>query len=201
MPQFFDLPRELRDMIYMAVVTWQRPCPSLQDSDAVYGWLWSTSERRICREFGCIFSPERVPSTCANMLAVCHQINNEMMKTIDRARRKNVLFGTIDCIADDGDKHFFEWLSLPLVHTTQTITVLEEKRSCGWAPKVPVVGRLLAAPKRIPTTNEMTTTIIEKLRIDLRCFKHGENDQERLRTSTERTSWAVCEALKRLFDY
>ena len=199
MRHFLDLPRELRDLIYMAIIKRERPRPALAHTSAMYTWLGSTSEKTSWEDRGCIFTPKRMPSACANVLSVNRQVNSEMKQAIDLARRKEVLFASIDCIVYEADRHYFNWLSLPLVHTSISNTPSEKVRS-GWARKIPGLGRFLAAPRWIQGSNCKWTTTIEQLRIDIRFFQHDETGQGRFGTRSYRTSWVICEALNRMFE-
>jgi hypothetical protein len=184
MPQFFDLPRELRNMVYMAILTWQRPQPKLEDNST---WRW--------HDTGCYFARIEPPSTCANVLAASRQLNEELKQSIHFARQAGLLIARLDCIVKNERNHFFTWLSIPLVHST--IPVPSNKVVCGWVTYVPVVGRLLTGLQHRRSTKHAATSI-EKLQVDIRLS--GKEDLDRtanlhaIREQT--TSWAVCAALK-----
>jgi hypothetical protein len=190
MPQFLDLPRELRDMIYLAIITWQDPypepraaCTRLRPGDDGHD------------DIGCVYFSERVPSTCANVLTVNRQISHEMTQTIERARRKDMLSAKMDCIVNGDEWHWLNWRSLPFVRTTYTHVPIEKKVTPGWVPKVPVVGRLLAAPE---TPRVILTTSIEHLQIDVHSI-HCQESQGDDHT-THRTGWAIFAALKKILE-
>jgi hypothetical protein len=193
MPQLFDLPRELRDLIYMAVITWERPQPTLEDTSSSWGYY--QIGRTQGYGTGCDFSREKPPSTCANVLAVSRQFNQEMRQSIDCARRRGLLVARMDCIAN-GNHHHFTWLSIPIVHSKPPVKSPDVV--AGWAPKVPVVGKLLAACQRKKDIDYATTSI-EQLQINIRLL---EKDGEQYGIPLEpTTSWYVCAALKRICEH
>jgi hypothetical protein len=153
MPQFFDLPRELRDIVYMAIITWERPRPKLEENST---WCW--------RDTGCYFAPEEPPKTCANILAASRQLNNELRQSIHTARKAGMLVVRMDCMVENERNHFFTWLSIPLVHSTNPVP--SSKSVCGWASCVPVLGRWLAGHQYQQPTKDATTSI-EKLQMDM----------------------------------
>jgi hypothetical protein len=193
MPQFFDLPRELRDMIYFAIITWSSPRPTATETALNRDWVWDR-ENTTYTDTGCIFSTKKLPSTCANFLATSRQINEEMLQSITRARRKGLLCARLDCLSSDGWTHHFKWLSVPIVQTTTKQPHPPSKHVAGWAPNMPVVRRLLAVPQRTLSACTCTSTTIEKVQIDVRLrYKHPHISQDC-------TSWAVCAALKWVFE-
>ncbi|KAH8706147.1 hypothetical protein GQ44DRAFT_558139, partial [Phaeosphaeriaceae sp. PMI808] len=198
MAKFLDLPRELRDMIYMAIITWERPRPALEDATSMLGWIpsWETQNRDGP---GCIFSSKKAPSTCANVLVANRQVNEEMGHNIDRARRKGALRSRMDCIArKNGQLFYFSWLSIPIVHT-RIADVHDAKNivRSRWAPSVPVVRRLWAAAPRWPSTiGCRASTSIEQLQIDIRFFQNDRYRQSQIEGTPDRASWAICAALK-----
>jgi hypothetical protein len=197
MPQFFDLPRELRDMIYMAIVTWERPRPTLEDTANMWAWhLLNKSQT-------CLFASEQPPSTCANVLAASRQMHEETMQALDRARRAGFLVARMDCIAKKDSlramNHYFTWLSIPIVSRSRS----EKKNSVrrGWVPNVPVVGRLLASPTRNESIDIFSTTI-EELQIDIRLFDEDlEDGSQSGHSSLANTKWNVCAALKQICSH
>jgi len=186
MPQFSELPRELRDMIYTAILTSESSRASIKNTNTNSGWLESSSPD----EHGCVYSSKGVPSTCANMLAVNRQVNAEMAQTIQQARKKEMLVAKIDILATFCGKHHITWLSLPLVHISTTSPPTPKREILT---KVPVVGRLLAAPQR-PTR----TTSIEKLQIDVRPTGHEKGAPWQWGAASQSTAWSVCEVLRSL---
>jgi hypothetical protein len=183
MPQFFDLPRELRDIVYMAIITWERPRPKLEENST---WCW--------RDTGCYFAPEEPPKTCANILAASRQLNNELRQSIHTARKAGMLVVRMDCMVENERNHFFTWLSIPLVHSTNPVP--SSKSVCGWASCVPVLGRWLAGHQYQQPTKDATTSI-EKLQMDIRLSRKDLARSQTLHDVREQTtSWAVCAALK-----
>lgn len=202
MPEFFALPRELRDMIYTSVVTWSLPQPQLED---IKGHRWRhVLERGSIQsgEYGCSYSTDTLPGTCANLLACNRQINRELTQAIARAKRKGLLIARLDCIALDESKHAFSWLSLPIVTHKQRDPEGKTNMLAAWA------GRILYTPQRIlnlsgkslGSRNSSSITVLENLWIDIRIHGNRTAKWSSNQCPPERTSWAVCAALKRLFD-
>ena len=186
-------------MIYLAVVTWERPRPTLEDT---YGWpnTWNLQSGHR-GDNGCVFSKKRAPSTCANMLAVNRQVNAELTHTVDRARRIGALMAKMDCIARNGETFYFTWLSIPVVHTTYAYQIRAKPGPMlTWTPKVPAFRKLLTTSHRQQPARSDRSTRIEQLRIDVRIFDNDLAKQTRLRSPPVQTSWAICAALKRLCE-
>jgi hypothetical protein len=180
----------------MAVVTWERPRPTLKDTSS--SWGYHQIGRTQGHGTGCDFSREKPPGTCANVLAVNRQLNHEMKETIDCARRRGLLVARMDCIAN-GNHHHFTWLSIPVVHSNCPVT--QSEMVSGWAPNVPIVGKLLAACRRRKDIDYATTSI-EQLQIDIRLFAKDLNSSEGAGSPLDSTtSWYVCAALKRICEH
>lgn len=199
MPQFFELPRELRDMIYMAIITWEDPRPTLQHTTSVYGWnrLW---DHQSWDSDGpaCMFSSKKAPTTCVNILAANRRINEEMKQTINRAREQRLMLARMDCMVKNEKNHYFTWLSIPVVHNTRSATnMAKNKMVSGWASSVPIVRRLLAVPQRRQSIGGVTTSI-EQLQVDIRLLEIDLATQRR--DPSEQTGWAICAALKRVCE-
>ncbi|KAL6711000.1 hypothetical protein ACN47E_006875 [Coniothyrium glycines] len=220
MPQFFSLPRELRDMIYMEVITSQLPAPSLSSTAYASGWCRPWEPKSGLGNNGCAFSSRRAPNTCANFFACNRQINEEMAFAIERARRKGLLAARMDCIAKD-EMHWFTWLAIPLVRTTlasksasssssssstyssSSSSSSSSSRSASQSKLRPdalvpnFLGKYL--PHACPgTATSTSTTTIDQLLISIRLFASGKKGVEQAR---DRTSWAICAALKHVFEH
>ncbi|OAL03290.1 hypothetical protein IQ06DRAFT_105566 [Phaeosphaeriaceae sp. SRC1lsM3a] len=184
------LPRELRDMILMALITWERPRPDLEDSITSPNYYGSHEEN----QFGCSFFQDELSSTCANVLAVNRQLNYEMAQAIERARKEGVLVARMDCMVADSN-HYFTWLSIPIVHNT--FSTPRRRTLSGWAPNVPKIAKLLASPQ-----HEQQTTRIEQLQIDIRLFTDEFDRSGQPPVSYEPSpSWAVCAALRKVCEH
>jgi hypothetical protein len=197
MPQFLDLPRELRDLIYTDYLTGKDPQPSAKSTRSTHGWdpLWAT-ETGSSGASACFFAAKETPTTCANLLTTNRQVNAEMRHAIERAKRKGGLVARVDCMVKNERRHYFTWLSLPLIHkATPAPGEVPSKEKCSWAPRVLDVARLLAAPKRSGSSVGVTTHI-EALQIDVRMFRDEPGRQANSRS--ESTGWAVCAALTRI---
>jgi hypothetical protein len=203
MPQFLDLPRELRDMIYMTIVTAERPRPSLGEAQ----WLFRF--RRVFEpqsnhrgEYGCAYSLEQPPTTCANFLSCNRQIYEEMKEAIRLASKKEMLSVKLDCIAEDESFHYFTWLGIPLVRTTIRMNEGRSRIMPGWADRI--MERYLTCPHRVLSSGcfscHSSSTLIRQLWVDVRLVGDRSGKWFRNSNPPDRTSWAVCAALKRILE-
>ncbi|KAF1925189.1 uncharacterized protein M421DRAFT_70608 [Didymella exigua CBS 183.55] len=204
MPEFFGLPRELRDMIYTSVITWSLPQPRREDTED-HRWRLILEPRSIhSGEFGCSYSTDTIPGTCANLLACNRQVNLELTQAIERAKRQGHLVAKLDCISVDESKHAFSWLSLPIVTNKPTEHGGKANVLASWADRIlhtPQRMLNLSISSRSPNPGRsISTTILENMRIDVRIYGNRTAKWSSNRCPPERTSWAVCAALKRLFD-
>lgn len=204
MPELFGLPRELRDSIYASVITWSLPQPRCEDIED-YRWRHILEPRSIrSGEYGCAYSTDTIPGTCANLLACSRQVNVELTQAIERAKRQGDLIARLDCIAIDESRHAFSWLSLPIVTNRQTAQEGKANVLVSWA------DRILNTPQRMlnlsisnrsfSPNRSITTTVLENLWIDIRIYGNRTAKWSLNQGPPERTSWAICAALKRLFD-
>ncbi|KAF1913369.1 hypothetical protein BDU57DRAFT_409559, partial [Ampelomyces quisqualis] len=195
MPQLFDLPFELRELIYMSLITWERPLPQFEEATTAKNFHHGVGSRGI--GIGSDDVLQRPNSTCASILAATRRLNKEMTQTIDRARRRGLLVARIDCIPNGGF-HQFTWLSLPLV--TSTCRTSKEKVVSGWIPSLPVLGKLLVA-SHLHTLVVCATTKIEHLQIDIRPSEIDVDRAQRIRQQGRRIGTAVCAALSRVCEF
>jgi hypothetical protein len=189
MVNFLQLPRELRDLVYLEILLWERPLPTLGKAQ----WLFrfrriSSPQSSVTGEFGCAYAHSGTPRTCANFLCSNRQIYAEMGDAIKRVRRKGLLKVKLNCIAEDESFHYFTWIAAPLV---RTVYAPEGDHSSGWIGRVRWWFWPVASVPR-------AVTRIERLWIDVRIV--GDRSAKWLRNtaSPDRTSWAICAALKRL---
>jgi hypothetical protein len=191
---FLDLPRELRDMIYHEAITAERPIPTLNGSQWLFRFKRILEPQSSQRgEYGCAYSLDRPPQTCANLLQCNRQIFAEMTEVIWRAKNNGLVSLKLDCIAQDESFHYFTWLRIPLVETSPAVHVGKSKLMPAWANGI--VRRYsgcLAGPR--------STTVINQLWVDVRLLGDRSNKFFRNGSAPDRTSWAVCAALKRIFD-
>jgi hypothetical protein len=126
-----------------------------------------------------------------------------MMQIIERARRKGQLTARMDCIAKD-EMHYFTWLSIPLVKTEKSLRE-PSKNSLSrvissWATKIlTTTDRVLGSTTIGPTSSYSTT--IEQLWINVRLFETTTSTAAAFETPRDRTSWAICAALKHVFEH
>ncbi|KAF2469663.1 uncharacterized protein BDR25DRAFT_304376 [Lindgomyces ingoldianus] len=201
MPQFLDLPREIRDMIYIAIITAERPRPILGEAH----WLFRfrkvfESSASSYGEYGCAYALEQKPTTCANFLRCSRQIYAEMSEAIRIARRKGRVSVKLDCVAEDESFHYFTWLAIPFVKTSVSVDEPKSRIIPGWADRM--MEKYLTCPHRMLSSGCLScpssTTLIEKLWVDIRLI--GDRSAKWIRNNNrpDRTSWAVCAAVKRL---
>ncbi|PVI06297.1 hypothetical protein DM02DRAFT_514798 [Periconia macrospinosa] len=215
MVSFFDLPRELRDLIYTEVVVGERPRPILGHPQWRSFRFQRVSYPRSgdTGEFGCAYSLEPVPPTCANFLCCSRQIHEEMLDAIQLAKKKegsSALSARVDCIAEDESFHYFTWLSVPIVQTrpleNQALyAILDNNDSIlpRWAQVWLSQYMEWTWARWILRTRGLrfTTTHIEKLCIDVRPSGDRTRKWTRNNSQSDRTSWAICAALKRLLEH
>ncbi|KAH7120809.1 hypothetical protein B0J11DRAFT_438590 [Dendryphion nanum] len=201
---FLNFPREIRDMIYAAILTEERPRPTLGEAD------WLFKYRRVFEpasarrgEYGCAYSLDEVPRTCANFMACNRQVHEEMKDAIFRAKKKGDLAAKLDCIAEDESFHYFTWLGISLVKTS-TPNPVDSRPSFfpGWA------DRLLEKYRQCPQWTsgsghpscQSSSTLINELWVDIRIFGDRSGKWFRNTSPPDRTSWALCAAVKRILE-
>jgi len=203
MPQFLDLPRELRDMIYWSFITSELPRPTLGEAH----WLFRfrrvfEPESSQSGEYGCAYSLEEKPSTCANLLCCNRQIYAEMRQMIRLARRKAMMPVKLDCIAEDESFHYFTWLAIPLVRTREEIEIGKSRILPAWADRI--LERYFSCTHRMLSSGclacKRSTTLIEQLWVDVRIFGDRAGKWFRNSNPPDRISWAVCAALKHVLE-
>ncbi|KAF2443272.1 hypothetical protein P171DRAFT_433565 [Karstenula rhodostoma CBS 690.94] len=205
MSHLLSLPRELRDLIYHTLLLSTRPLPSppvekfMAHDPSPHPRFKKVYEpaSALRGEFGCAYALEAIPATCASFLACNRQIKEEMGEARERLERKGLLDVRLDCIAEDESFHYFTWLGIPLVET-------------AWSP-APSAGLLLLRrwlsvhlgrllPTRAVPAMLASTTRIPRLWIDVRIVGSRMNKWRRNSSPADRTAWAICAALKRMFE-
>lgn len=209
MMQFLELPRELRDMIYREILTPSERLPSRQDTQSASNWYLISQPHQTIAGSRIFMSSREVPSTCASMLASNRQINEEMMQIIKRARETGQLATRVDCLVHN-NAHYLTWLALPCVKPTKRAALEQQEESKqswmsmiigGWSWTASVfgatannaVGKL--GGQLVPTSLNPSHATIERLWMDVRSFGSSAPNVEE-----PETSWAICAALKHLFD-
>jgi hypothetical protein len=187
MPMFLQLPRELRDLIYTALITSSRPS---QHVELALEHTLSFPSIRGGHDHGCYFLNPTPPPTCANFLATNRQINEELGQCIARVRQMGRLVARIDCVGDGkGDRWHFMWCEVPVVRTTTKC----ETGHCGsWKARILNLCRaVLGANHGKDVEYTGTVTCIETLQIDVRyAYEEG-----KFRRRESLLRWAVCAAL------
>lgn len=202
MPQFLDLPRELRDMIYLVFITSELPRPTLGEAH----WLFRfrrVFEPESCNsgEYGCAYSLQERPSTCANLLSCNRQINQEMREMIRFAERRALMPVKLDCIAEDESFHYFTWLAIPLVKTREEIQEGKSRIIPSWVERV--LENYLICPHMLSSgclACRRSTTLINQFCVDVRLFGDRAGKWFRNNNPPDRISWAICAALKHILE-
>jgi hypothetical protein len=192
MPQFLDLPRELRDMIYMALITLERPRPSIE------GVKWSVEVAGADGGSPYAYAMEVPPTTCANFLQCNRQIHDEMIGSIRYAKEKELTNVKLDCMVRFDVINYFTWLRIPVV---KSIVTMRENRQCrrrSWT--CTVLGRCrLCSPSAVDSACRTISTFVHQLWIDVRVMNdYGDFFDSGVEIS--RTAWAICDALKHILD-
>ncbi|RMZ73503.1 hypothetical protein GMOD_00008021 [Pyrenophora seminiperda CCB06] len=216
MPQFFDLPRELRDLIYVQVLTLSASLPTLKETRYPFKWYPLKQPPRGLTGYDCVMSFQEAPPTCASFLACNRQINVEMMQAIRREKQNGQLCALMDCIVNE-QMLYFTWLAVPLVKTEEKDDVAKwMMMGCKGGSSTPMskymrswVARLLyyAGTRHVPLLGSKVVsslysyqpffTSIERFWINIRLFETSPSDADARGNST---SWAVCAALSHVFD-
>ena len=144
-------------------------------------------------EYGCAYSLDTPPPTCVNLLRCNRQMFAEMTETIWRVRKKGLVSLKLDCIAKDESSHYFTWLRIPLVETSP-------KSHAGKSRIMPAWANGMLRRYRGCLTGPRSTTTINQLWIDVRLLGDRSNKFLMDGSAPDRTSWAVCAALKRIFE-
>lgn len=206
MARFTDLPRELRDHVYELLLLSTRPRPAAP-ADKFMAYNPSAQPRfkkvyepasALRGEFGCAYALEDVPATCAGFLACSRQMRAEMGEVRERLERRALVDVRLDCIAEDESWHYFTWLGIPLVETTWSRSVAA---GAGWLPRWLSVNLARVLPANVLPAMPTSTTRIPRLWIDVRIAGSRSNKWRRSSSPDDRTAWAVCAALKRLFEH
>ena len=196
MSPFLELPRELRDMIYMAIITLERPRPTPGEAQWLFKFRRVVEPQSIHRgEYGCDYNLDKPPSTCASFLQCNRQIYIEMGEAIRLAHQKGLVSARLDCIAEDESFHYFSWLKIPLLKTTWQLKEARSGIMPVWADRM--VENILS--KRCSAC-WMASTLIHQLWIDIRLFGNRSGKWARNTGPPDRTSWAVCAAIKRILE-
>jgi len=201
MASFLQLPRELRDLVYLEVLLWERRLPTLGEAQ----WLFrfrriSSPQSSIAGEYGCAYAHSGMPRTCANFLCCNRQIYKEMGETAERVERRGGLMVKMDCIAEDESFHYFTWMGAAGVRTTYGLTGRkEEQHMSGWMARL-LQWQLWGMSPGAGVAYRTSLTQLSKLWIDVRIAGDRSSKWLRNTTSPDRTSWAVCAALKRLVE-
>lgn len=205
---FLYLPREIRDMIYLFLLTSERPQPGLDEAE------WLFKYRRVFDnmqngEYGCSYSLARAPKTpCAGILATSRQLNAEMNETIHRVKRKKDFCpdARLDCIAEDESFHYFTWRRISVVKTTTKKPLVLESEGSSRMSMFPWADRLFEkymsglSNEGRDASSSSTAVALGQLWIDVRLLGDRSGKWFRNSNPPNRTSWALCAALKRILE-
>lgn len=203
-PRFFDLPREIRDLVYAELLTLENPRPTLGYTHWLFRFrrVWEQPATKW-GEYGCAYSLEKMPSTCANFVCCNRQVYAEMDDAIRRAQKKELVAAKLDCIAEDESFHYFTWLKAPVVKTSVGVEA-EGKYWLmpRWVDRL--MERYWACPRRVLGHTGLAcrtrSTVIPQLWVDVRLFGNRAGKWERNTSPPDRTSWAICAALRHIID-
>ncbi|EUC30550.1 hypothetical protein COCCADRAFT_103646 [Bipolaris zeicola 26-R-13] len=219
--QFLELPRELRDMIYTEMLMPTEPLPSGQDTQTAANWyLVRQAHQPSADSSRCFLSSRAMPSTCASVLASNRQIHQEMMQIAGKARQAGQLATRLDCLVQS-NAHYFTWLAVPFVRPADgSARRIEEERGQSWTSKIMegwswMVSFFNAWMESDVKRGSSSTRLfsftrsyadIERLWVDVRpvgsTISNGSGSAAAAAAAThgEMTSWAICAALKHMFD-
>ena len=118
-----------------------------------------------------------------------------MGKAICLAQQKEQISARLDCIAEDESFHYFSWLRIPLLKTAWELKEARSGIMPVWADWM--VENILS--KRYSAC-WLASTMIHQLWIDIRLFGNRSGKWARNTSPPDRTSWAICAALKRILE-
>ncbi|KAF2271487.1 uncharacterized protein EI97DRAFT_267411 [Westerdykella ornata] len=131
MAQLLSLPRELRDMIYMALITAERPRPDFKRE------RWTPKSHKLYSY--CATRPIRPPVNCAGMLQCSRQVHREMSEAIEEAKAKQLAALKLDYFIMDAETSIATWLRIPIVETKGRVGRRQEKAegTPKWRIRIP----------------------------------------------------------------
>ncbi|EMD88107.1 hypothetical protein COCC4DRAFT_145628 [Bipolaris maydis ATCC 48331] len=218
--QFLELPRELRDMIYTEMLMSTKPLPSGQDTQTAANWhLVRQTHQPSTDSSRCFVSSRAMPGTCASVLASNRQVHQEMMQIANKARQAGQLASRLDCLVLN-NAHYFTWLAVPFVRPADgSARRLEEERGQSWTSKImeswswvvsffnawmesDVKGRSSSSSNTRLFSYTRSYANIERVWVDVRPVEStmSNGSGSAAATQGEMTSWAICAALKHMFD-
>lgn len=197
MPGLLDLPRELRDMVYLAILTNEERMP---DPRALLHTLAGWKPEREKKPY--TWNPAPLPTTCANFLVSSRQIYEEMSDAISLATKQELTSAKLDCVVLRKKTHHFTWVRIPFVKTMQLEkseevrswikTMVSRWRIWNWNTPYAYHGAANQGSSRF-----RTETQIHQLWMDIRLF-----DRNPIWSPSTPylypTPWAICDALKHI---
>lgn len=197
MAGFLGLPRELRDMIYEALITDEEPRPTLE----------KYCEQRRYAAYQYSFTPRQSRTTCAGFLASNRQIHEELNEAIERAHRKGLTSGKLDCLelfrplpsaCDIGVPCHLTWLRMPVVktkreHATRPGGLMNSVFAFFWQ-------RILWAAGKGAPTLQSASTRFDQLWVDVRLQPDLSRATRRSIIGYFRLGRAIIFALKHILE-
>lgn len=189
------------------------PLPSVRDTQLASKWH-PICQSQAVPEFRCFMASQQMPSTCASFLACNRQINEEMTQMMGRGQKAGRLAARVDCAVKD-DAHYFTVVAVPFVKLAKESPPehRQAKDEETWARKIfgDWIGSLfdigleemkrMAVNKLFWTRINPTYSTVERLWMDIRPLERtGANIAGSQTTYNEMTCWAICAALKHMFD-
>jgi hypothetical protein len=211
MMQFLELPRELRDMIYTEMLMPTEPLPSARDTESASNWYLVRQSHEAASDSQCFISSREIPGTCASILASNRQINEEMMQIADRVQETGQLATRIDCLVRN-NAHYFTWLAVPFVKLTRGRALEQQEESKqSWTSRAIEGWSWVVSFFSVRDENNIngrkdgridrSYSTIERLWMDIRPFEStGSTGAGSATSRGDGTCWAICAALKHMFD-
>lgn len=115
MASFLTLPRELRDLVYLAVLSSPDPAPkSPQEASRDREQISASAETSFFES--CTDYPSKViPASSSGLILTCRQVHEETQAAIATLKAKDELWYHLDCMIQDERRLYPTWLLIPAV--------------------------------------------------------------------------------------
>ena len=209
MPSFLNLPRELRDMIYMELLTIPaRPHPFTRAKLCLPLVLTHVAafqsrpddDSHRTGEDRCFSVGPVPPTSCAALLAVSRQIHAEVSHVMDTLRRRGELKVRMGC-ALEGQRCWVSWLVVPAVRTAAVVRGNDAAVATTWSP-----GWVRGLVKRYAQVivvgwRPSWSTMVHRLQVDVNVAARAHRHREAYGQGVGRddgVEWAVCAAVRKV---
>ncbi|KAF2748847.1 hypothetical protein M011DRAFT_339302 [Sporormia fimetaria CBS 119925] len=192
MAQFLELPRELRDQIYYALITSALPRSRLEDGA---GWEERTAVTTTYR-----YRKELVPVNCATFLRCNRQVYAELSEAIQFAKEKDFAALTLECMIRDIGHTEFAWRKIPFVEST--CTALDNERNGITSPSYfDTLQELFHKYMLTPPPEKLTRkTLLHQLWVDVKLAGEGLHWNSFNGHVLSRAKWHICLALRDIVE-